>query len=321
LSLVGSKLPKKTDFDWWNERAELLKGTQNEIGKKFLRTNRVYEVGPWAIMKLALLGYYVQVYTNILGSSGTINYVDLFAGPGINRIKGTDLKIMGSPLLAELAPRKHHFTNLILCELDKKNADALKILLPDARVINDDINAGGLNQLIQLLESSRGHSLVFADPEGLELHFETLERIFDVTYCDVLINYQPNAVNRVLGQVARNPEMKRSLTDFFGTTDWKNDGDGDQLLDIYCAQIRKFRDNVKAVKVQGTRLFHYYIILATRKVKRAGRDLGQEEWLKSFERVKQRVERTDARQAKTFLEIVTGSQATFESEEEFYHMN
>lgn len=43
--------------------------------------------------------------------------------------------------------------------------------------------------------------------------------------------------------------------------------------------------------------------------------------MKSFDRAKQRVERTDAKQAKTFLEIVTGNQATFESEEEFCHMN
>ena len=279
-----------------------------------LQTNRVYEVGPWAIMKLALLGYYIQVYTNILGSSGTINYVDLFAGPGINRIKGTTHNIMGSPLLAKLSPRKYHFTNLILCELDRKNSDALEILLPDAKVVKGDINVEGLNELVPLLESDRGHSLVFADPEGLDLRFQTLEKVSGVTYCDVVINYQPNAVNRVLGQAVRNPQMRIALTNFFGTADWNNGMNGDQLLQIYCSRIKQFRDNVIPVKVQGTKLFHYYIILATRKAYK--RDSGQEEWLMSFERAKQRVERTDAKQAKTFLEIVTGSQTIFESEEE-----
>jgi len=303
-------LPFKTDFQWWQERAELLKGTQDQVSRIQERTHRVYEPGPWAIMKLSLLGYYVQVYTNILGKTGTTNYVDLFAGPGVNRVRGTQQLIMGSPLLAEYAPERNRFTNLVLCEKDNDNAEALRTILPRAIVINKDVNAEGLTDLVDFLKSHAGHSLVFADPEGLELHFDTLTTVLGVTYSDVLINYQPTSVNRVLGQGAQNPAMEEPLTKFFGTPQWKDGGDGDQLLTLYCAQIGKFRDNVVQVKVQGTRLFHYYIILATRKVKRG--DAEQEKWVKSFVRVKERVEKVNAQTARTFLEIVTGNQAFFE---------
>ena len=64
------------------------------------------------------------------------------------------------------------------------------------------------------------------------------------------------------------------------------------------------------VRVQDTTLFHYYIILATRRVKRE--DDRQEEWVKSFNTAKQRVERVDATIARNFLEIVTGNQAFFD---------
>jgi len=303
-------LPIKTDFQWWIERAKLLKGSQDEVEKVFQRTHQAYLVGPWAIMKLALLGYYVQIYTNILGKSKTINYVDLFAGPGVDQIKGTKFVIMGSPLLAQRAPRRNHFTNLALCELNNDYAQALRTILPGSRVIDKDINEEGLDQLQEFLNSHRGHSLVFADPEGLDLKFGTLIQIFGLTYCDVLINYQPTSLNRVLGQVAQNPRMADPLTSYFGTPAWKVGGDGDQLLELYCSQIKKFRDNVVAVKVQGTRLFHYYIILATRKIKRE--ETEQEEWVKSFQRAKERVERVDSQTARSFLEIVTGSQTFFD---------
>jgi len=82
------------------------------------------------------------------------------------------------------------------------------------------------------------------------------------------------------------------------------------LLDLYCSQLRKFRDNIVAVRVQGTRLFHYYIILATRRVRRKGDQ--QEEWVKSFNTARQRVERVDAKVARNFLEIVTGNQVFFD---------
>jgi len=303
-------MPAKTDFQWWQERAELLKGAQDQVKAFLERTRRAYEPGPWAIMKLSLAGYYIQVYTNILGKFGTTNYVDLFAGPGVNKIRGTQQLIMGSPLLAEFAPRRNHFTNLILCEMNNDDAEALRVILPKAIVINKDSNTEGLTELVEFLKSHPGHSLVFADPEGLELNFNTLVTVLGVTYSDVLINYQPTSVNRVLGQVAQNPAMERPLTDFFGTPEWKEGGDGDQLLTLYCAQIRKFRDNVVSVRVQGTRLFHYYIILATRKIKRE--DAGQEEWVKSFVRAKERVERVNAQTARNFLEIVTGNQTFFE---------
>lgn len=261
-------------------------------------------------MKLALLGYYIQVYTNILGSSGTTNYVDLFAGPGIDKIRGTQYKIMGSPLLAEFAPKRNKFTNLVLCEKEAAYSKALHDILPHAKVIDKDINVQGLVELEAFLRAHPGHSLVFADPEGLDLHFKTLATVLGVAFCDILVNYQPNSVNRVLGQVAQNPAMEQSLTGFFGTSAWKDSGDGDQLLNLYCRELRKFRDNIVAVRVQGTRLFHYYIILATRRVRRKGDQ--QEEWVKSFDTAKQRVERVDAAIARNFLEIVTGNQAFFE---------
>ena len=75
-------------------------------------------------------------------------------------------------------------------------------------------------------------------------------------------------------------------------------------------RIKDFRENVVTVKVRGMGAFHYYIVLATRRVQRS--NPAQEKWVESFVRAKERVERADAQMAKTFVEIVTGSQKSLE---------
>jgi hypothetical protein len=50
--------------------------------------------------------------------------------------------------------------------------------------------------------------------------------------------------------------------------------------------------------------------MATRRVQRY--NPAQEKWVESFVRAKEHVERADAQMAKTFVEIVTGSQKSLE---------
>src|SRR2546426_8778910 len=98
-----------------------------EAGRKLLefdstlpiRDPPTYDRGYWTGLKLIALKYYVKPYLNILAGRTRVAFVDLFAGPGLNRIGKRRVPIPGSPLLPltvrETAPDRF-FSHLFLCE-------------------------------------------------------------------------------------------------------------------------------------------------------------------------------------------------------------
>jgi len=98
---------KQTYFQWWQSRLQTLAGFKNEAGGLYEKTRIAYPVGPWAILKLALVAYYADVYSSIIKSRFKKSYyVDFFAGPGLNQIRETGDIVLGSPLLADRVPRR-----------------------------------------------------------------------------------------------------------------------------------------------------------------------------------------------------------------------
>src|SRR3990172_2267702 len=87
-----------------------------------------YDKGDWTGLKLLLEKYYLKIYLDILGKRGyRVAYVDLFAGPGLNRIGKANTPIPGSPLIPiMISESKYNFSAFVFSETNSDYINALK---------------------------------------------------------------------------------------------------------------------------------------------------------------------------------------------------
>ncbi len=166
----------------------------------------------WTLLKLMFLQLYTPLYVSIIGKRyAEFNYIDLFAGSGLNKFEDTDILISGSPVIAlSFAPKT--FTNAYLVENESSKLSLLKrrvnllkdlsgtgeyrdyiftnleetkiqVMFRDAnqaiKKIYDEVER---RHAILLQELHKGcHNLVFIDPFGLEFERRSLERILDAS--------------------------------------------------------------------------------------------------------------------------------------------
>lgn len=143
------------------------------------------EVGRWADTKYRLIALYDQLFSSGMKNKwGKRVYIDLYAGAGCSRIKDTDIRLKGSPMLALDVPNR--FDKYIFCEEDPLLLNALRIragrVAPDAEISYVD---GSCDQRVERIYSEipRGSatnsvlSLCFVDPFDFGLNFETIRRL------------------------------------------------------------------------------------------------------------------------------------------------
>ena len=122
---------------------------------------------------------YLNAFTTAMGKKNWVglHYIDLCAGAGIQRLKGSNQLEWGSPLLA--AQAKRPFDGLHLCEKSKKKGDALRERLKqfqqpaDPQLVAGDANKN-VTKIVNVIPLG-ALSLAFLDPNGLHLHFSTLD--------------------------------------------------------------------------------------------------------------------------------------------------
>lgn len=152
------------------------------------------EVGAWAEAKYRLVSLYDKLFST--GMKNRWNeriYIDLYAGAGYNRIRGTDRIILGSPILALQVPDP--FDKYIFCETAPENIRALEQRakrisgqIPLA-FIPGDCNENVATICSEIPKASKGHtvlSLCFIDPFDLGLQFRTITKLSD-RYIDFLV--------------------------------------------------------------------------------------------------------------------------------------
>ena len=294
------KKMKKDFLEWWFYRIKDLKEKADELYKQ---DQTRYEVGPQAISKLAILAYYIDIYSRIMKKRGKLCFVDLFAGCGLCKVRDSDVVILGSATLAYYIPKpSYNFDRIILFEKDHSNVNALKKRVPTADVFPGDVNKLPVDAIIDNTCGSKNPFLAFVDPEGLELEWETLKRILS-RWSDVLINYHPEAVRRVHGRKDES-SYSQTLDKFFGTAEWQNlKYDDEEYFKLYIERIKTIKDVVEFIKVRGKGNYFYYIVLATRKTK------ANNPWLRAFLQLKQQIERTKGDLIELLLDIYSGRQA------------
>jgi len=116
-------------------------------------------------------------------------YVDLFAGPGICRVRGGNRLIAGSPLIAAYADKR--FSRILLVERDRETARALENRMSASPAVDRfRVFLGDCNQCIDdvVAEIPPGTlTLAFIDPEGLDANFTTIEQLAKNRRVDLLV--------------------------------------------------------------------------------------------------------------------------------------
>ncbi|MHA1961895.1 MAG: three-Cys-motif partner protein TcmP [Candidatus Thorarchaeota archaeon] len=311
------------DLKWWERRVHALAGRQKEAEKMYRDIKNifpeaeVYKKRPWAFDKLVLLSHYIDIYSNIIEKQKWVNnmvYVDLFAGPGFNMIEGYDEVVPGSPLLAQLMPRKgKEFDSMLLFEQNDIRARTLRLLLPKAQVYSIDSNSQKARKIIQAeLDKPKSHFLAFIDPEGTDCHWSTIELLLK-RKGDLILNCQYNSAARNVGTFRgrcdekTKTKIEERLTRYFGTRAWqqvKGDYEGElerNLKELYINRLRRYRDKIVETHTgQEKGGYKYAILVATRKTK------GGSPWLNAIEDARDRIHRISHSELEKWIDFYRG---------------
>ncbi len=204
--------------------------------------------------KLRVLGGYIHRFITSMRERPwrAFFYIDLLAGPGKNRFPDGTV-MFGSPLIA--LNSTYPFTNYRFVDFDPQNCEALRKRVSASEYENRvRIMHGDCNKKVDEIVSEiawmdgvykKGRwsclSLAFLDPEGLELRWETVEKLGQMKHMDLIINFSTSGITRNAQQLIDSGNTE-SIDLFFGTEEWKKaykEAGGDNtrvrraLLDLY----------------------------------------------------------------------------------------
>lgn len=185
------------------------------------------EVGSWAETKYRLVSLYDRLFsTGMKAKWNTRAYIDLFAGAGYARIRGTNQIVFGSPLLALDVPDP--FDKYIFCEADADLLDALKERVrrhfprADATFILGDCNELVDKILPAIPAYSHGRSVLsfcFVDPPDISINFSTIRKLASrrMDFLVLLALHMDANRNEAHYTSPSNPKVD----DFVGTREWR----------------------------------------------------------------------------------------------------
>jgi three-Cys-motif partner protein len=185
------------------------------------------EVGAWTEDKHTLVALYDKLFsTGMKNRWPTRVYIDLYAGPGFVRVRGTNRMMVGSPLLALGVPDP--FDRYVFGESDPTLLSALEKrvnrLFPkaDARFVRGDCNETIEEVCANIPSPSKDHgvlSFCFVDPYDISIKFSTVRRLSSY-YMDFLFLLAVHMdANRNLEHYF-NPSNSK-IEDFLGLPDWR----------------------------------------------------------------------------------------------------
>jgi three-Cys-motif partner protein len=152
------------------------------------------EVGVWTETKHNFVALYAKLFSSGMKEKWRKRvYVELHAGAGHSRIRGTSKVIAGSPLRA--LTLQYPFDEYVFCEDNPENLKALEARVkrhaPGASVsyVEGDCNENVNKILAKIPAGSRTDtvlSLCFVDPYDIGIKFETI-RTLSVRFVDFLV--------------------------------------------------------------------------------------------------------------------------------------
>jgi three-Cys-motif partner protein len=191
--------------------------------------------GAWVAEKLDYLERYIYIFETSMRDRPwrKRHYIDLFAGAGKCLVREARTVCLGSPLLALTTP--HPFTDYFFVD---QNPDNIAILQQRCNVspLCDHVQyfVGDSNLVVQeivdhILAVDREHipgkwsslNLAFLDPDGLELHWDTVATLARPYTMDLIIHYPQGGLNRYMKQAFETNGQTR-VDRFFGGGEWRD---------------------------------------------------------------------------------------------------
>lgn len=199
--------------------------------------------GDWTDEKLERIAKYLAAYATIMQKQRfRFAYIDAFAGTGYRTLKRTDdpeqlmfpeLAEKGSQDFLEGSARKAlqvqpRFHKYIFIEKDEQRFEALNRLrlefpevAADIVLVNAEANSY-LQDMCLTRNWLKHRAVLFLDPYGMEVEWQTLEAIAQTQAIDLWLLFPLGiAVNRLLRRDGNiDPAVRKALNRLFGAEDW-----------------------------------------------------------------------------------------------------
>ena len=187
-----------------------------------------YEVGTWAETKHSLVGLYDRLFSTGMKNKWDCRvYIELYAGPGLLRVRGTNRFIWGSPFHA--LGVSDPFDKYIFCD---SNAEALAAL--EKRVTKHFPNAnasfvcGSCDEKVEEVcvkipafsKKFRVLSFCFVDPNDISIKFATVRRLAHYLMDFLFLLALDMDANRAK-EAYLDPSNKK-IDEFLGKADWRS---------------------------------------------------------------------------------------------------
>jgi three-Cys-motif partner protein len=228
----------------------------------------------WSIKKLIALDYYIVPFVKIMRSRSFSKwyYVDPFCGSGMLEFR-KKYRFPGSPLIPLFHFNGTPFSGYHLSDIRAEYVSALKNRINKVpnnakmEIYLDACNfSSKIEELFTGMQPQRWKEtgyLVFLDPFGLDVDWESMERVLRSGPVDVIFTFMTWAMvwNK------NNKLAEDKLTTYFGDNGWKKLRTQDDFVNHYCGKIQKlgYHENYKtftiAVIQEGGK--RYDVILAT----------------------------------------------------------
>lgn len=150
--------------------------------------------------------HYIQGYADIFARAMKNKwdyrcYLDLYCGPGVCWVKDTGRFVLGSPLIALGVTSP--YTHLVFVDLDEECTKALERRMAGVNaavtVLTEDSNDHAtLDRVRGSIPPKDALSLALLDPQGCNLHFETIRYLTQGKPMDLLINLPVHSLWRCL---------------------------------------------------------------------------------------------------------------------------
>jgi three-Cys-motif partner protein len=204
--------------------------------------------GPWSLKKLDCVESYAVNYLKVMQNQAwALHYVDAFAGQGKQQLKTSALDLgflaedeearveflEGSAMraLKVSSQATRGFDQFIFIEASHQSKEKLAErarsewpgLADRIRVVEADANTA-IVDYVRFTKWKQTRALVFLDPFGLQVRWETIEDLARTRACDIWYLFPIGGVIRMLpssGQM--NASWEAKLDSLFGSTDWRDE--------------------------------------------------------------------------------------------------
>tara|TARA_Y100000310_G_C20658244_1_gene803180 strand:+ start:234 stop:1196 length:963 start_codon:yes stop_codon:yes gene_type:complete len=306
-----------TGMNWLKEWMKKLEITNSEFKGKIkqiikIKPNVYNEFREWTPLKLILLNYTLNVCTQIISKHKHIfkekYYVDLFAGSAINKIKGKDDFLIGSPLIASLN-HSEAYNSMLFCEKKESFSEALdlrlKILKKDNLVVMKKACELCLDRILKIVNGKEKYSFFFIDPHSTEFTWESMKRILQVR-SDIVFTFMSSEIYRAVGLAKSGISEGKVLTELFGNDSWRKVNNFEELIEVYKKNILTERCEapIRTIRIKSKQFnFCYHLFFITNKTR------GDNRWLRAIDKAKKEIESNSDKSVEMALNIIKKRQS------------